>query len=297
MEAQLLLRSLIPLGFIAAVPLITVGLAAVRQGCGWARTPPLIINESARAQGSLWSTTTNGFMDGVPASLILAFCFTPSVSAAIFRAWYCVSFYYDEEVQHYFLAGDLTVRCMDSSPEYTRLTNVAWILVALWPIGMLVVYTAMLLPCGKTLIHGEPATPLVRATAFLHIDYKPHYFWWEIVSLFQRTVVTGWLMLFVDTSKPVLRLLSAILVSFGYLIALLSCKPCRRALDNVMAVGEQVLFVCLFIGALLVCLYEDIANDSSPELAYRYLGLRSSDEAYAYPAGSTTHAGIPPCPC
>jgi hypothetical protein len=222
-----------------------------------------------------------GFTEGLPTSLILAFCFTPSVSAAIFRVWYCVSFYYDEEVKHYFLAGDLTVRCEDSSPEYASLTSLAWVLVALWPIGMLVVYATMLLPCGKTIIHEEPATWLVRATAFLHIDYKPHFFWWEILSLFQRTVVTGWLMLFVDASKPFLRLFTAFIVSQAYLIVLLACRPCRRAFDNVMAVGTQVLFVCLFLGAVLVHLYEDIANGTSgsKELAYRYLGLQSSDEA------------------
>jgi hypothetical protein len=154
-----------------------------------------------------------GFTSAVPSSLVLAFCFTPSVSAAIFRVWNCVSFYYDENAKQYFLAGDLTVRCDDTSPEYMHLQNLAWVLVALWPIGMLVVYAAMLLPCGKTLINEEPATPLVRATAFLHLDYQPRFFWWEILSLFQRTLVTGWLMLFVDASKPFLRLIGAIFVS------------------------------------------------------------------------------------
>jgi hypothetical protein len=48
-----------------------------------------------------------------------------------------------------------------------------------------------------------------------------------------------------------------------------------------MAAGCQMLFVCMFIGGMIVRLYEDIANDTngSQELAYRFLGIRSSEEA------------------
>eukprot|EP00966_Prymnesium_polylepis_P268030 6192013-Prymnesium_polylepis.1 len=48
-----------------------------------------------------------------------------------------------------------------------------------------------------------------------------------------------------------------------------------------MAAGCQLLFVCAFTGGIVVRLYNDIANDSagSPELAHRFLGLQSSDEA------------------
>lgn len=34
----------------------------------------------------------------LPGSLVLAFCFTPSVSAAIFGMWHCPSFFYDDKV-------------------------------------------------------------------------------------------------------------------------------------------------------------------------------------------------------
>jgi hypothetical protein len=48
-----------------------------------------------------------------------------------------------------------------------------------------------------------------------------------------------------------------------------------------MAAGTQLLFVCIFIGGIIVRVYEDIANDTrgSRELAERFLGLQSSEEA------------------
>ena len=91
--------------------------------------------------------------------------------------------------------------------------------------------------------------------------------------------MTGWLLL-IDTSLPFLRLLAALVVAQAFLVALLSCRPYRRVLDNTMAAGTQVLFVCIFLGGMLCRLHTDIATDTdgSPELAHRYLGLRSSDE-------------------
>eukprot|EP00966_Prymnesium_polylepis_P192634 4465050-Prymnesium_polylepis.1 len=48
-----------------------------------------------------------------------------------------------------------------------------------------------------------------------------------------------------------------------------------------MAASFQLLLVCTFICGIVVRLYEDISTDvqGSPELAYRYLGLHSSEQA------------------
>ena len=107
---------------------------------------------------------------------------TPSICTSIFRVWYCESFLYSDVtgVEHTFLAGDLAISCdAPFTPEYARLRAIAWVLIFLWPIGMLVLYAALLLACRSTLVNEDPATTLVRATRFLHIDYKPQYFFWE----------------------------------------------------------------------------------------------------------------------
>eukprot|EP00966_Prymnesium_polylepis_P112616 2605152-Prymnesium_polylepis.2 len=48
-----------------------------------------------------------------------------------------------------------------------------------------------------------------------------------------------------------------------------------------MAASCQLLFISMFIGGLIVRLYQDIASDSlgSPALAHRFIGLSSVDEA------------------
>jgi hypothetical protein len=105
-------------------------------------------------------------------------------------------------------------------------------------------------------------------------------YWWEIFALTQRIVLVGWLNL-VDSELKFLRLLMALLVSVAFLVALLVCQPYRRKFDQTMAAGNQIVFVCLFLGGMLVLQYEEIDAEPNvpPGLAYKLLGLRSSEEA------------------
>ena len=60
-----------------------------------------------------------------------------------------------------------------------------------------------------------------------HALPRPHSYWWEIASLAQRTILTGWLLL-LDVDLQFLRLLAALVISIAFLIALLSCRPYAR---------------------------------------------------------------------
>jgi len=279
MHHVLFLRALGPLLAIIALPLafgIASFLFAPRKPPTEAKAGSFV---SSRRKRTVKGHFANGLYSGLPISLVASFCFTPSVSAFIFQAWHCEPFVYDATEDHDFLGRDLSVRCGDFD-EHRRIVTTAWVFVVLWPIGMVITYFALLFPVRKLLLDGESVSPLLYATTFLHRDYKASYFWWEIFSLVQRTVLTGWLLL-IDTSLPFLRLLSALVISIFFLTALLVCVPYERILDFGLAVCAQLLLVCIFIGGILVRLYKDIANDPSGSvaLAHRFLGLNSSEEA------------------
>lgn len=55
----------------------------------------------------------------------------------------------------------LQVRCYESE-AHDELIKVALILVAIWPVGVPLMYTALLYPCRKPLLKRRP-TRLVRA--------------------------------------------------------------------------------------------------------------------------------------
>jgi len=283
MKMQLLVRGLAPLVVIFAMPVVPlfISLCSVKcEGKPGARKSSRTMTNDKDKPLTRRQKVVEGLIKGLPASLVVSFCFTPSVSASIFRAWYCLSFAYDELEEHSFLAEDLSVRCDASDGEYGSIQTIAWVLVGIWPIGMVVAYALLLVPC-HSLLHDETAeSSLLDATAFLHRDYKTEYYWWEVISLMQRTTLTGWLLL-LDVQLQFIRLLAALIISIAFLIAILACNPFKRRLDYCLAAGGQILFVCIFIGGIIVRLYEDIANDTvgSPELAYRFLGLQSSEEA------------------
>jgi len=299
----LLLRAFAPLALVIAMPLVGAAVSVAhnagtphaplipglsRQAGGSVLPPAAFVRPSSAVRSTLGNAAhrrslkhvvLDGFLSWLPASFILAFCFTPSVSAAVFRAWHCISFSYDDLEEHSFLEQDLSVRC-DGSDRHKQVLAVAWGLVAIWPIGMVLLYVVVLLPCRFMLLDGKSVSPLLRATAFLHRDYRPSFFWWEVASLHQRNVLCGWLLL-IDVNLPFIRLIAALVFSVAFLVALLSCRPHRRRLEHLTAAGCQVLLISLFICGIMVHLFEEISRDSagSTALAYRFLGLRSSEEA------------------
>ena len=161
-------------------------------------------------------------------AVVLSFCFTPSVSAAVFRAWSCVQFAHKDLEQHSYLAevGDNRACCVmstvDSRCVHThisrrisrfdatgqRSTGTSWrwrgclcwcaeqacvpvlgdsplptafifihacaTCIQLWPVGSVILYVALLVPLRSAF--GEEqgsSTALLRATRFLHRDYRP----------------------------------------------------------------------------------------------------------------------------
>ena len=57
----------------------------------------------------------------------------------------------------------------------------------------------------------------------------------------------------------------------------------KRILDYGMAAGCQILFVCSFIGGIIVRSFDDVAHDfeGSRSLAQRTFGMHSSDDVVA----------------
>ena len=64
------------------------------------------------------------------------------------------------------------------------------------------------------LVATKQPSVLVRATRFLHREYRPEVFYWEVVELLRRTILTGWVLL-VPEERAYLRLVVASLVSLA----------------------------------------------------------------------------------
>ena len=121
---------------------------------------------------------------------------------------------------------------------------------------MLVLNTVLLLAARRSILDGTSSS-LVAATAFLHRDYHPECFYWELIELARRTVLTGWVLLIEETSSFI-RILIGLMVNVAVLMLTLTRSPYRHNEDQFLAVCAQLMLVVSFVGTLVVKAYEDV---------------------------------------
>ena len=120
-----------------------------------------------------------GLIRALPYLMCLLFFTFPLVSSRAIQALDCEDF--DED--RTFLKADYSLDC--SSPEYSQVLSLAWVAIALYPVGVPLLYLALLLFARKAILTEQP-TALSRSLTFLHQDYTPSMFWWEIVEIIKK---------------------------------------------------------------------------------------------------------------
>ena len=120
-----------------------------------------------------------GLLRALPYLLYLLFFAFPLVSSRAFQAFDCEEF--DDGTR--FLRADYSLACYDA--EHDRVVSLAWVAIALYPIGVPLFYLALLLSARKAILTEQP-TELSRSLTFLHQDYAPSMFWWELVEIFKK---------------------------------------------------------------------------------------------------------------
>ena len=81
----------------------------------------------------------------------------------------------------------------DSDAYYT-VKNVAFVMLALFPVGIPLGYFCILLASRRELFDGVSSS-LSRATTFLSADYETFAFWWEPLEMCRKLALTGWVLL------------------------------------------------------------------------------------------------------
>ncbi|EOD21749.1 hypothetical protein EMIHUDRAFT_207811 [Emiliania huxleyi CCMP1516] len=144
-----------------------------------------------------------------------------------------------------YMRQDASVEC--GTEDHESITDVATGFIVLWPAGSLVLFTSLLAACYKPLQAKTP-NALTRATAFLHREYEKTWYWWEVVELARKLVLTGFVLL-IPEERAFVRLVVATLVCSCYAVALAVVRPYKRVEDNVLAVATSLVLLLLFLGA------------------------------------------------
>jgi hypothetical protein len=116
------------------------------------------------------------------------------------------------------------------------------------------VYGVLLFRCRSAILEHQPST-LSRAVRFLWFDYDDRCFWFEMVELSQKLVLTNFL-LFVNFdesgSNKLLRLFLGQLIALSGLTVQLIAQPFRKRTDDAIASVVRLMLVLFFILGIMV---------------------------------------------
>ena len=122
----------------------------------------------------------------------------------------------------------------------------AVVAIILYPVGLLLL-TAALLFASRAAIRTKRPTTLSCAIAFLHREYEPQFFWWELVEMLRRLVLVG-LMVLVQGSM--MQIVVGTLLSAAFLLFQVQASPYLELSDDFLA------SVCsFFLVVVVVCSY------------------------------------------
>jgi hypothetical protein len=165
-----------------------------------------------------------GLQPVLPLTLGLTFLLVPSTSTRVFKTFLCDRIEYSDGDVRSYLYADLAISC--TSNGYNRTRQLAIVMIAVWPVGIPLLYVTLLWGSRSALLSGIP-TPLSRATTFLYDDYAPAGFLWEPLEMCRKLVLTGWILLISEKFEQA-RVVVCLLVCIGFLTLRISMKPQKR---------------------------------------------------------------------
>ena len=119
-----------------------------------------------------------------------------------------------------YLRSDLSIDC--SSADHLRAEAFAGLMVAVFPIGLPLLYFVMLHSRRKELTNNDGT---MNFLSFFYDEYEERYYYWETVECLRKCMLMGFATFF----KPgtLMQLIAVIILTILYAILLAICKPCE----------------------------------------------------------------------
>jgi hypothetical protein len=175
----------------------------------------------------------------LPPALMILFLAYPKVTQIAFEAFPCHKF---ESDSLGWLKADVSIKC--GSPAHSSATGVAWLAISLYPVGLISINAMLLFKARQAIVDGIE-TPLTRAIGFLHKEYDPICFWWEIPEMVRRFLLVG-LFVVIEPGKMIQLALGTI-VSAVYLLVQLQAHPYKDPANDALASASSFSLLMVFI--------------------------------------------------
>lgn len=203
--------------------------------------------------------------DAVGRLFLIIFLLYPQITSKVFEAYHCRDLG-DGESADSVLLVDYTINC--GSSYYGGLWWVATFLVVLWPFGVPATLAYQLYK-HKELIEAEDEDTM-QEFDFIIGDYKPEFFFWEVVELSRKLVLSGLIGL-VGRGSVAQCVFASFLAFFFFGLSLL-CRPyAKKSLNVVKLISEFQIFGVLLCCVVLQVNAMGLANERVGEGGYGIL--------------------------
>ena len=217
--------------FWLLMPLITVLIILVGT------TTILIVHQWRCGLGTINLTPLTVLYTAAPVALNFLFIVQPIVTRNAFSA-----FSFHETDEGSWLRTD--VRIERGSPEHSQASRVAVIAILAYPVGNTILFGALLWRARAAILSGQ-TTGLSNAIHFLHGDYRPSFFWWELVEMSRRFILVGALANVRQGSVE--QLAYGTIIAVIYLVIHLIASPYQKTTDEFLAASCSFFLVGIFI--------------------------------------------------
>jgi len=181
-------------------PLVVLGSIIAITVCRSARQPADVNPEQHRAKC---------ISEGWKVALIGSFIIYPSVSATVLKLFHC------RNVEGtWYLTSDYRILCYDL--QWSGYAAVGFLAIFIYCLGIPAVYFALLWT-NRAALHNRkhPQHETVKdRLGFIYIAYEEEAWWWELVMLAQKLLLTG-LLIFIKPDT-ITQLAAGFLISFTF---------------------------------------------------------------------------------
>ena len=188
----------------------------------------------------------------LPWALRLLFLVYPVVTNISFEAFPCHVF---EGFGDGWLVADVDIEC--GSKEHARAISIAWLALILYPFGLLGLNFALLMKARPSILvavdDNQRPTPFERrlaaSTIFLHGEYQPRFFWWELAEMARRLFLIG-IMVVIEPGKMT-QIAIGTIFSAAFLVVQLIAQPFKKGSDDLLGVSCSFALLMFFVCSVL----------------------------------------------
>jgi len=189
----------------------------------------------------------------LPLLLKTLFVAYPLVTQVAFEAWPCYNF-----AEGGWLIADVKIVC--GSSQHRSAQALAYIAIALYPVGSIIVVAALLLSVNGA-ISRQQDTPLSKALSFLHWDLKPAAFYWELCEMLRRLLLVGVFQVAFEPGS-MQQVVAATILSAVYLFIQLVANPYKLMADGLLASSCSFCVLIIFLCSVLYKIHTFTLSDT-----------------------------------